>query len=161
MLNHKALGQNSCRLMNSVWFCVSRSGRRSLSALLRLFGRFVLRPSLLDSHLQAGAAGGTGLHATPPEREPRPGAVPALPLRQRTQLPNAARARRADVILAVVFIITDGGSGQVQVRLVLFLVSPLLPPHFTAVIVFSKVDVVVSGGKDETSCLPEKLRRDG
>lgn len=64
----------------SVWVFVFRSGRGPLSALLRLFGRSVLRPSFLDSYLQARVAGGAGLHSTPPEREPRLGTVPALPV---------------------------------------------------------------------------------
>lgn len=141
-----------------------RSGRRSLPSLLRLLRQFVLRPSLLDSHLQAGVAGGTGLHATPPEGEPRPGAVPALPLWRWTQLPDTARARRPSAAIGGgVFVIIAGGGGKVQVCGVLFLVPPLLPSHFTAVLVHEAIATVavVCGGKDETSRVPEKLKADG
>lgn len=93
------------------------------------------------------------MHAAPPEGEPRPGAVPALPLRRRTELPNAARARHS--VFVVVIVIAAGGGGKVQVCGVL--VSPLLPPHFTAVFIISKA----GDGKDETSCVPEKLKKGG
>lgn len=75
-------------------FCVCfRSGRESLLALIRLLGRSVLRPSLLDSHLQARATWRTGLHAKPTQGEPWSGAVPALSLWGRTHLPDTARTQ--------------------------------------------------------------------
>ncbi|TMS01825.1 Dickkopf-related protein 2 [Larimichthys crocea] len=128
---------------------VSSKGRGSLPALVRLFRRSVLRPALLDSHLQAGVAGGTGLHATPPEGEPRTGAVPALPLRGRTELPDAAGARPDAII---VFGVAASSSNNVQVRRVL--VSPLVPAHLAAGVVLK----VGGGGEDETPRVPEKLK---
>lgn len=104
------------------------------------------------------------MHATPPEGEPRPGAVPALPLRRRTQLPDAARAQRPSASIdGSIFVITAGGGGKVQVCDVLFLVPSLLPSHFTAVLILEAVATVdvVCGGKDETTCVPEKLKTDG
>lgn len=138
-------------------FLCSRSGRGSLPALRRLFGRSVLRPSLLDSHLQAGAAGGTGLHAAPQEGKPRPGAVPALPLRRGTRLPHAAGPRRPAFVLIVAFVVAVGGGHEFQVCVVL--ISPGVSSRVHVVLVF--FFLVVVGGKDEATCVPEKMRREG
>lgn len=61
---------------------------------LRLFGRFVLCASLLDSHLQTRVAGGAGVFAAALGGGQRSGAVPALRLRRRTQLPHATGGRQ-------------------------------------------------------------------
>lgn len=148
-----------------VCLCVSRSSWGSLSALIRLFRQFMLRPSLLDSYLQAGVAGGTGLYTPPPQGEPWPGAVPALPMWGWTNLSNTARARCPafiTIIFVIVVIIAPGSGGKVQVcRL---FISPLISSHVFVVFnlcIISKVVIFVSSGKNETSCVPEKLRKEG
>lgn len=140
-----------------------------MPALVRLLRRPLLRPTLLDSDLQAGAAGGAGLHAPPPQGQPRAGAVPALPVRRRTELPDAARPQRqalAAFLILIVFGVAPGGGGQVQVRVaaVVFFfhfVSPLVPSHVHAVFfdVCKGVGavVVVGGGENETPRVSEKL----
>lgn len=85
------------------------------------------------------------MHATPPEREPRPGAVPALPMWGRTQLPNAERAKHQALIFIIFFIITDGSSGKIQICSIFFL------------FIILKV-IIISGGKDKTSHLPEEIK---
>lgn len=150
-------------LLTVCWcLCVSRSGRGSLSALVRLLRQFVLRPSLLDAHLQAGVEGGAGVHTPPPEREPRPGAVPALPVCRRAELPDAAGARRRQALvagIAVFLVVAPRGGGQVQVRAALSLVPPPVPSHVFSVLDLVLLLVAVAGGKDETSRVSQKLRR--
>lgn len=53
-----------------------------MSALVRLLRRLLLRPSLLDQDLQAGAEAGGGVHSAEEERLARPGNLPTLRLRQ-------------------------------------------------------------------------------
>lgn len=53
-----------------------------MSALVRLLGRLLLRPSLLDQDLQAGAEAGGGVHSAEEERLARPGNLPTLRLCQ-------------------------------------------------------------------------------
>lgn len=136
--------------------CVPRSSWGSLPSLIGLLSWFVLCSSLLDSHLQASVAWGTGLHATPQEGEPRAGAVPALPMWGWTQLPNAARLRsRALTIICILFVITAGHSNKIQVCSVL--ASPLVSANIFAVFcIFVICKVIASSGKDETSCVPER-----
>lgn len=53
-----------------------------MSALVRLHGRLLLRPSFLDQDLQAGAEAGRGVHSAEKERFARLGNLPTLRLRQ-------------------------------------------------------------------------------
>lgn len=72
-------------------FSSLRSRGRPLPALVRLLGRLLLRPPLLDQNLQAGAAAGRGVHQAEEERLPRPGDLPALRLRQGPLLQGVER----------------------------------------------------------------------
>lgn len=72
-------------------------------------------------------------------------------------MPNAARARPS---ASVAVVATHGRGEKVQFCDFLFPVPPLLPPHITSVLVL-KVVFIIGGGKNETSCVPEKLRKDG
>lgn len=127
-----------------------------MPALLRLFRRFMLRPSLLDSHLQASVARGAGLHATTPQGEPRPGALPAVSMWRWAQLPNTARTKQQALIaiLFIIIIFSAGGGSKIQVCGALFLVSPLIYTHLF-------IGVKAVSGKDETSRVPEGLEEDG
>lgn len=53
-----------------------------MSALVRLLGGLLLRPTLLDQNLQASAEAGRGVHPAAEERLARPGNLPTLRLRQ-------------------------------------------------------------------------------
>lgn len=112
-------------------------GGRALPPLRPLLRRLVLRPPLLDPHLQARAAGGAGVHAPPPAGQP--GALPEVSLRRRPRLPDAART-------------WPPPGGQIQGEGVA--VRPRLPAQLTAVVGPQEVS-----GKNTASRVPEKLEQ--
>lgn len=96
------------------------------------------------------------MHSPAPKGEPRPGALPALLLRRRTELPDAARTRSPIFIAVFVVVIFTSGGGKVKVPCILFVFSPLFPSHFSAFHV--GVEVGVRCGEDETPRVSEKLK---